>query len=83
MRAKGPVFFIGIFGVFWGIFMMAMMSIAQFAISRLLPGREIEYFFEATNLLVYSGIFLVIGIIWAAINWFVNERRFKQHSETE
>jgi hypothetical protein len=81
VRAKGMAFFIIVYGLLWGIFMFAIMTLTQFAIGKFSPGYEIEYFFEPTNLLVYGGVFLVFGLAWAAVNWFVSERRFKNHGQ--
>ncbi len=76
VRSKGPVFFIGVYGFVWGVLMMAVMCLFQFIISRLSPGRDIEDFFLPVNLGIYFGIFIVVGLGWATVNWFVNERRF-------
>lgn len=76
VRSKGPAFFIGVYGVVWGVLMMAVMCVFQFAISRMSPGRDIEDFFLPVNLAIYFGIFIVVGLGWAAVNWFLNERRY-------
>ena len=78
MRQKGAAFFIGIYGLLWGLFMMAIMCLFQFLVGRFVPGREIDDFFVPLNLGIYLGIFLVVGFGWAAVNWFVNERRFAE-----
>jgi multisubunit Na+/H+ antiporter MnhB subunit len=80
LRRKGPVFFIAVYGFLWGVFMFALMCLLQFILARVAAGREIEWFFEPLNLAVYGGVFLAIGFIWAAINWFVNERKFKHNN---
>ncbi len=83
VRQKGMAFFVLVYGILWGIFMFAIMSLTQYAIGKFSAGSEIEHFFQPTNLLIYGAVFLVVGIAWAAVNWFVSERRFKNHESHE
>jgi drug/metabolite transporter superfamily protein YnfA len=78
LRRKGRFFFIAVYGFLWGVFMFALMCLFQFIFAS-----DVEAFFGPLNLAVYGGVFLTVGFFWAAINWFVNERKFKHNNQDQ
>lgn len=80
-RSRGPLFFIGVFGALWGVFMFAVMCIAQFLMMTFMPERTEGEFFLPLNLAIYFLVFLVVGFLWAGVNWYMGEKRLKEYEK--
>jgi uncharacterized membrane protein len=74
VRAKGLWHFVLFRGVlYWGATMFAVMSI----LLPLLSHRP--HAFETRTLLINAVIWLVAGVAWALLTWWLSERLYARH----
>lgn len=75
VRAKGLWHFVLFRGVlFWGMTMFVFMSILLPLFSRR------PHAFEPRTLLINAVIWLVSGVAWGLLTWWISERHYSKHN---
>ena len=78
-RTKGTIRFIIVAGLYFGILFVILFSFLQFIVSKFLPSRKFEHFFEPEFFIFFIAISLAGGFFWSTIAWYRTEAKYQKH----